>query len=423
MASVFAAAGQSADRRRRLIAHDGAIQDVELLREFGIVLEAELPVETPVNRIGERLIGRLISHRLWKHVTIVLAVLLTSCGLAFFVLSSHAKPHFNGSVSEQFDSQLRTAALQSVFGLTTILLVLSGQMALLIGWLRSHSSIDFDGRYRSWYRLSWFLLSLSVFSISGTSAVVTHLLAALLQPATGTITAARPALLFVPLVSTGMLIAWRLVPDMGRNRLSQILFLAAIGMAATCLTSLAPRLAVMLPPLAHAAGILLAASILFSACLLHCRFVAHINNDPPVASCRTDLLATDALADDDAAEQSCDSLGVDGPVSVDAVSDRPVSDDPHSFNHVSVANALVSKTQAVRNAATPPTAVSTPDNSQAVAGSGAKKTEATAHTLRSNKPRVLNQQCAALDDSCDSKSKPKSARAGKARRTAARKAG
>ena len=274
MTSVFATAGQTTDRRRRLMAHEGAIQDTELLREFGISVDAATPTDTPVDRIGERLIGRLISRRLWKHVSIVVLLLCMTGGIAAWTAT--AEP------GAGLTQQLHTTAQESMPGVAALLLLLAGQLAVLTGWLRSHSSVDFHGRYRAWYWLGWYLFMLTALLVMRAPNMLMALLAAVVQPAAGNLNAARPALLLVPMLAFGAVICWRLIPDLGRNRVSQTLFILALIASILFIASLSTRFTGWLPTgLLHAMP-LVAASLLFSACLLHCRFVAHINNDPPI---------------------------------------------------------------------------------------------------------------------------------------------
>ena len=79
---------------------------------------------------------------------------------------------FQDSVPEMF-----RVAHKSVFGVdspyaatwtTSVLLVIAAQLALVIGWVRSHCLTDFDGRYRSWTRvaISWLVIA----GIVGTGA-------------------------------------------------------------------------------------------------------------------------------------------------------------------------------------------------------------------------------------------------------------
>ena len=148
--------------------------------------------------------------------------------------------------------------------------------------------------------------------VLGVSEFIPDILTTAIQPFTGEIQAARPAiqLLFGAVVS--LVVLARILPDMGRSVWSQGFLVVSILLAVVN---------VMLYHGAHAnvgdetfkALTLLSANAVFAAMMLHCRFVAFINNDPPTISVTDNSDASQYESMDDVAEREADAVETEEP--------------------------------------------------------------------------------------------------------------
>lgn len=243
----------------------------------------------------DRLMRRLLSNRLWKHVLLC----LTFCGApALLCLVLLLTTHDQHSTSQHTTSQhtnghhtngQHTTSLQTpwlppgpLWALTGLELFTSAQLCLLIATVRSASCIDFHGSYRSWRWLSGFLCGLALLTLSHSASATTGTLAWILFPLTGPLQSARPALLIVPAASLLLVILRIVVPDMRHSRWAQGLLLCSALFSLFCVllsTRLTDSHATLLSALS-----LTTSGFLLSAVLLHTRFVVHVNPNPPDAS-------------------------------------------------------------------------------------------------------------------------------------------
>lgn len=274
-------AGQhSGDRRRRRMSSD--LQDEELFHEF--FPEAALARETSsvtitVSAEHNRLLRRLISPRLWKHVVLLI---VGAIGIAVVLWWQQLPNAFAKLASQSVSDDAIANNLTSVSpGLTGLLLLLSGQLALCTGLLRSTSLVDFQGRYRWWKWLAAGLIAAAIVVTTDTTSQVSHVLVSLLQPVTGQIQAAKQTLLLVPALTFCMIVLGRILPDMSRSLPSLSLLMLAV-------LTFTARLLLMHSDAANQVSVaalqimqLSAAYTLFAAMLLHCRFVAYVCQDPP----------------------------------------------------------------------------------------------------------------------------------------------
>ena len=264
------------DRRRRMLA-----TSPDSLEETVVVPEVISKAESSSNPVflllsRDQIIRRLISPRVWK--TGFLACLL--CGiplsLVFMVLSGSKPPSDLSSVEG--------ARLVSILrGISGLELFLAGQLCLLICWVRSASAVDFRGGYRAWRWISILLFGASFFLLTGAAPIVTTMIAEMLKPLLGSIEAARPALLIVPAGTFAAFALRYLLPDMGRCRVAQSLAIAAV------ICTLLRIVAGLRGPLTTdltALGLLefLMCGLTLSAAQMHCRYVIHVNPNPPVRS-------------------------------------------------------------------------------------------------------------------------------------------
>lgn len=282
MAGGFSGNSSSMERRRRLMSTEELAQSDLILSEFGVTLSAAVPELPSTTGSGQQMLGRLISRRLWKH-TLIIVVLLA-------VLLVPALPLERISALFYGNPERQQATLRLVEGTAGILLLLSGQLSLLIFAVRSHSAIDFRGRYRAWSWLAVLLLLTAGVLITGISALLTDLVATLLEQIIGPLRAARHAVVLVPATAVTALVVSLIVADMRRCRASQLLFAVALLLAVTAFAGRTDRGAELVGTRQSAMLLLWASGLVFSSTLLHCRFVVHINNDPPVRVSRTKVV-------------------------------------------------------------------------------------------------------------------------------------
>ena len=267
--------GGQMDRRRRLLAREGHADAFADEAGGADVAPRENAAFPQLSR--DRMMRRLISPRLWKHVVV-------ACGLTGIPLTLAAVwMCIDSPVTVADEETARAVAL--LRGFAGLGLFLSAQLCLLICWVRSASAVDFRGGFRAWRWMAVLLLGASMLMLTGASSAVTDGIAAVLQPLLGTLDAARPALLFVPACACLAFVLRYLVPDMGRCRAAQGLLVCGIalmigrvlfGMRATS-GDAAYGLAI---------SELLIAGLMLSAIQLHCRFVIHVNPNPPVSAIR-----------------------------------------------------------------------------------------------------------------------------------------
>ena len=175
----------------------------------------------------------------------------------------------------------RLDAARLVRGFAAVGLLLAGQLALLISWVRSQSLQDFNGRYRGW-------VVCAILAFLGTMALETQLTAAWSATATWLWPAPfshKSILLWlVPTALCGAYVHAYLVREMRDCRLSLtflwLAFLLGGGTAAIMLARPLP-----LPPLqarlVECGVAMLFVICVFSSLLFHARHVVYVCVDPP----------------------------------------------------------------------------------------------------------------------------------------------
>lgn len=271
-------------RRRRLAQQDAAPTETHGLVEASTIALPE-PLSVDVTSIDRQLLRRFLSPRLWKHVVAIVCVLLCCCGVLWTLHATRVSKGFVADadfVSESPSLQLSSATAQTIVGsVAGGLVLLSGQLALLIGMMRSRSEVDFRGRYRWWKWLAVSLLSLAIIQLTSTSAIVPALLVQMVSLVTGPIQAARHAVLLVPVTVWSVVLLTRIVPDMNRCRPSQVFLLLACLAGCLKAATLLAHAQISFQQLTLDALTVLPAFCCFSGLLLHARFVTYICNDPP----------------------------------------------------------------------------------------------------------------------------------------------
>ena len=162
MAMRFAGARWLDERRRRRLAVD---QETPGTSESATSAEGGETSQVKPSRPANLSLRTVVPQSAW----VVLAWSLLLLGACDAVI---AAAWYQDRVPEMV-----RVAHKSVFGVdspyaatwtTSALLVVAAQLALVIGWVRSHCLTDFDGRYRSWTRvaISWLVIA----GIVGTGA-------------------------------------------------------------------------------------------------------------------------------------------------------------------------------------------------------------------------------------------------------------
>lgn len=273
MGSGFAGSQDLGHRRRRRLSQDD--HDQPLLEEFFPGTDAEVASEQtfaehyPANA---DLLRRFVSPRLWKQICVLVCVFVAIAAGAWWDTTRSAQSGDRGRL---------------VVGITALMLLLSGQLAFMTGWIRSHSTIDFRGRYRWWKWLGFGAVASGVLMITGLDHVLPGLMVSLVEPVTGPIKAARPALIFVPTLAFCIVVLGRVIPDMSRSFWSQGFLVAATLVMTLRLMLIHTSSRTVIDEATLSQMSLLAACCGFAAMSLHCRFVAFVNNDPPTALERT----------------------------------------------------------------------------------------------------------------------------------------
>lgn len=292
MAELRFASGDM-DRRRRMLA----------VEQHGTDYSAEMPDEAVQGEALSRdafhllsrdqMIRRVISPRLWKHIVVV--AFLTALPLGLMVQTFFRTT----TVAAAMDaSNWHGPAAVNVFeSLAGMELFIAGQLCLLICWVRSGSAVDYRGHYRTWRWLAGFLFTAAFLILSHGVELISSLLAQLMTPVLGSIESARPALFFVPAGAFAAFTLRYLLPDMGRCRAAQSFAVVASGLAVVrVFAGLRGPLRDQTEMLASVD--LLIAGLTLSAAQLHCRYVIHINPNPPVRLFLPTLkIAQDVVAD------------------------------------------------------------------------------------------------------------------------------
>jgi hypothetical protein len=220
---------------------------------------------------------KIISARLWKHAAVGF------CGLLFAAAIAVA-----GWAAEAHSARLGPGFV-SLFGLSTArvvrwylatALLLSGQLATLIWWLRSQSLQDFKGRYRGW-------AACATIGFFAAFAVETHAVRALSDTANWLwhFDEGRQTLIGLAVLILFGLVAFRFLYCEMRDSLTSLAFLWL-----TCLfgsVAVVPVMCRTLPisafslRLFQSGSAMLAALCLFMSFLLQARHAIYVTVEPP----------------------------------------------------------------------------------------------------------------------------------------------
>lgn len=298
MVSAFGGSTSSLERRRRLMTLEERAVSDEILRDFGIVVPEASSEPTPTGPVGERFLPRLISRHLWKHWAFLIPIGLLLIGLSRGLVMSSSDLSGPSSGSGP-SSQMLVGRIAD--GCAGILFLLTAQLCLVIGWMRSQSSVDFRGHYRAWRWASAICGIAAILSLTGTLSSLPDLVAASVEPMTGRLAASRLTLVLVPAVLLLVPILFRLIPDLGRCRTSQAFMVLGLGALVSGVGIHVNRTAAI-HPAAIQILFLSGSFFVFAASLLHARFVMYISHDPPARRIRKPTTAARSAESD--AQQS-----------------------------------------------------------------------------------------------------------------------
>jgi hypothetical protein len=126
-------------RRRRIVVNSESGKDAATAREV-----QSLPACVPAELCAASPWIPFSRWKLWTLTGLLLG------GLTGVLVTMQYAPSFRPELAPALDPLFRGEQPKFVTYLETVFWVLSGQLALLIGWHRSHSRLDFRGRYRVW---------------------------------------------------------------------------------------------------------------------------------------------------------------------------------------------------------------------------------------------------------------------------------
>jgi hypothetical protein len=271
----FSGSATTADRRRRRLVTE-IDSELELPETTSDSAQPEGTADfAPFPMLSrDRLIRRVISPRLWKHVTV--AVLLTLTPIIYAIVTWPST-----GTSASLDQALFASRLHALRGLSGLKFFAAAQFCLLIAWVRSASAVDFRGRYRWWRWMAAGLFAASLTLITDSRQWIMNLTAECLEPLLGPVEAARPALVLVPAGAFLVILLRQLIPDMGRCRTAQSLLVVSIVLLAVR-TFAGARQYSELAMFQLSMLELLVSGLMLSAFQLHARFVIHVNPNPPL---------------------------------------------------------------------------------------------------------------------------------------------
>lgn len=368
MADAIAGFAGAIHRRRRLMSPEDRATYDDLLLEYGIQPPPATDDPEPVILQRDKLLHRIVSERLWKNLLLLAPIIL----LPFFVLLQGILSGESLAVESAADQIALRQNQRTLFGCVGLQLLLAGQASLIVAIVRSWSARDFAGRYRA-YRLSGILLAIvGVIGITVGYAHVTELIALILRPFIGAVESSQKALILVAVCGTVIFLFMSVVPDMGRNRISQLLLsIGILAMLVTVLDSISSSWH-LLPVVVRLALLFVGSGMTVASLVLHCRFVTYVCNDPPVRKAAGTRSESNSVAvvtsGSETSEDQSPPLAGDGNSASDAVVDR-------SPRFTPAAEAVESAPAATQSLVTEDRTSSSRNGASAKAAKEKKKTE------------------------------------------------
>lgn len=261
------------DRRRRRLAVAGDGADVADLDAGGIGVLRErigdLPSASP-----------WLPREPWKRNTLAGAFWVCLTGVAVALLRP-LPPHPQIAPAVEHLTQGARPIL-SIY-IDIILWTLAGQFAAIIGWYRSHSLLDFQGRYRVW---AWAAMVLTAWGFFAGTSLHTAVAAIAGPQLRWPLWRAETVVWLIPAALAGLSVWWLADRDLQRSRLNMWLVRSSVIMFITAgLGELFARdmnTATWFMPtltLCHLVG----AGLLVTGLWFQAWFVAYVSADPPDA--------------------------------------------------------------------------------------------------------------------------------------------
>jgi len=222
-------------------------------------------------------LARLVSERIWKHIAVWSGLLAVAAALWSWECAAAAVEGADRTDPSSFPHRVTLT-------FECILLLCTGQLAILIGWLRARSFNDFNGNYLIWRWTGACAFFAAVFVPTGMLQELTTILYSTIRIDDPTLV--RVSWIAVSIGICGVL-AFQLLKEHRNCVPSWLLLVAAIVFGTGSLVN------------ATAAGGLLSASVsfalppatwtcLFMSTLLFARHVIHVSCDPPADSAKPD---------------------------------------------------------------------------------------------------------------------------------------
>jgi hypothetical protein len=143
----FAGSRSVDERRRRRLASGAEAVSLEPLAEPAPRRTSYAKTKRK-RRVSSHLpLRKVISIRYWKLAAVIVGAVTVAAGM---LVGGWAAATHGEELGPGFVFLFRLDAARLVRGFAAVGLLLAGQLALLIGWARSQSLQDFNGRYRGW---------------------------------------------------------------------------------------------------------------------------------------------------------------------------------------------------------------------------------------------------------------------------------
>jgi hypothetical protein len=274
----FAGSRSLDERRRRRLATGSETVAIDAVAEPAPRRAAPAKIKTSRRGPAHFPLRKVISIRYWKLAAVVLGATLAGASI---LVGGWAAANYAEQLGPGFVLMFRPDAARLVREFAAVGFLLAGELALLIGWARSQSLQDFNGRYRGWV-LCAVLAFVAALGLETQLAAAWSATAAWLWQTPFSHKATLCWL--VPTAFCGLFAHAYLVREMRDCRVSlTFAWLAALLGCGTAAIVLARPLPLPLPQarLLECGVALLFVVCLFSSLLFHARHVVYVCVDPP----------------------------------------------------------------------------------------------------------------------------------------------
>lgn len=283
MTARFAGSRHLDERRRRRLASStdegGQASDTQSFTSAPMTSRRNGKRSSETPKVSHFPLRKLISPKAWKlwgigFVGLLTGVALLKAGQMVAQPENNLGPVFAGLFA------FTSGQIPRVYG--SLLLLLSGQLAMLIWWVRSRSPLDFAGKYRIWSRIAAAGIIASLLLITDAHHLAMEIIAR--HSSIDRIHQLQLCWL-IPITLFATFFVGLMHREMQDNRTSTVLLWLAAGCG---LMTALQSVDVILPgtenrqEMAQAGTALFAQLSLFMGLLLHGRYVIYVTADPPV---------------------------------------------------------------------------------------------------------------------------------------------